>query len=248
MHQNGRDERMKKLLCNGSLQHMPQENKHEQSMDVKLYEAAKEGDVDSFIGALEKVSEANNSSLHTISKQRTHMGNTFLHVAASHGNEEITSFIVLYFRNLLRLKNREGNTANHEAARAGHVGALDILVKFDRYYDQLNSSIEYDTLKSLTRYDWHLKNNAGNASLHEAFLYNQIKVIEYLMESSVEEAYYVNDEGKSGLYLAVEAAMVQGVKTILSNMTPYVEEKICLQIKNGRSLINAAIQRRSTGI
>ncbi|KAI3728680.1 hypothetical protein L6452_17321 [Arctium lappa] len=245
MHRNGRFERMKKLFCSGSLQHMPQENRREQSMDVKLYEAAKNDDVDSFIDALEKVSKANNSSLLTISEQRTHIGNTFLHVAASRGNEDLTSFIVFYFRCLLRVRNREGNTANHEAARAGHVGVLDILVRFNSYNDQLYYSKKYDTVESMTRDKWHLKNYAGNTSLLEAFVKNQRKVIEYLMESSVEEAYYVNNEGKSGLYLAVEAAMVDSVKTILSNLTSDANKKFRIQLIHGRSLINAAIRRRS---
>lgn len=122
MHLNGRHERMENLLFNNSLQ----QNKHKQSMDVKLYESAKKGDVDSFIVSLEEVSEANNSSLQTISEQRTHIGNTFLDVAASHGNEDLTSFTVFYFRNLLSMGNRKGNTANHLAARAGHLNSCQI--------------------------------------------------------------------------------------------------------------------------
>ncbi|KAJ9549251.1 hypothetical protein OSB04_021794 [Centaurea solstitialis] len=246
MHQNGRFERMKKLFCSGSLQHMPQKNWNKQSMDVKLYEAAKNGDVDSFIDALEKVSKENNSSLRTIFEQRTHIGNTFLHVAASRGNEDLTSFIVFNFRCLLRVKNREGNTANHEAARAGHVGVLDVLAQFNSYYDQLHSSKEYDNVKWLSGGKWHLKNSTGNTSLHEAFASNQTKVIEYLMESSVEEAYYVNNEGKSGLHLAVEAAMVDSIKTLLSNLTSDVSDKFSFQFASGRSLINAAIREKST--
>lgn len=107
------------------LSNSPQDTPQEKLMDVKLYEAAKKGDVDSFIAAMVKVSQANNSlSLRTISEQRTHSKNTCLHVAASHGNKHLTGFIVFYFRNLLFKTNSEGNTATHEAARAGHLGVV----------------------------------------------------------------------------------------------------------------------------
>lgn len=245
-HRNGRDERMRKLLSKKSIEHVHQQNQYEQFMDTKLYEVAQKGDVDSFIAALEKVSEANSLSLHTISKQRTRFGNTFLHVAVSHGNEDLTSFIVFYFRNLLFVKNKKRDTANHEAARAGHLEILDILVRFNNYEYQLISFKEYDTVSSCDTNRRFPINFAGNTSLHEAFSNNQRKVIDYLIKSCVEEAYHVNQEGKSCLYLAAEADMADVVKSILSNLVSDFNENIISVFTTGKSLINVALRRRST--
>ncbi|GKF44258.1 ankyrin repeat-containing protein, partial [Tanacetum coccineum] len=139
---NRRHERMVTLLSKNS----PPDTPREKFMDVKLYEAAKKGDIDSFLDALVKVSQANNSlSLRTISEQRTRSKNTCLHVAASHGNKDLTGFIVFYFRNLLFMTNSEGNTAIHEAARAGHLGVVKTLVRFKNYDEQMYSAKECDT-------------------------------------------------------------------------------------------------------
>ncbi|XP_071698213.1 protein ACCELERATED CELL DEATH 6-like [Rutidosis leptorrhynchoides] len=245
MHQNGRDERMRKLLVKiNIIKHSHQQNQQEQFMDIMLYKAAQKDDVDSFIAAMEKVMEANSLSLHNISKQKTRIGNTFLHVAVSRGNENLTSFIVFYFRDLIWVSNKRGNTAFHEASRAGHLGCLEILVRFENYDEQLNK--EYDTLRSWNKSRWRSKNKVGNTSLHEAFFNNQRKVVDYLIKSRVEEAYYVNNEGKSVLYLAVEADMVDIVNSTLSNMVSDVNEKFMSLFTMGRSLINVALRRRNT--
>ncbi|GJV56092.1 ankyrin repeat-containing protein, partial [Tanacetum coccineum] len=246
MHRKGRNERMRKLICNRSLQYMPSEDLVT-PMDIKLYEAAKKGDVDSFIGALENISQENSSYLRTILQQRTHIGNTFLHVAAIHGNEDFTGFIVFYFRNVLREKNKKGNTATHEAARAGHLGVLEILVKVDKYHHQLYTAKEYDIgwPPTESRVTHWMCTSAGNTSILEAFVNNQRKVIDYLIKSSVKEACHVNKEGKSGLYFAVEAGMVDAVKTISSSITADDNLKYICELTNGKSLINAATRRRS---
>lgn len=116
MHQKGRQGRMKKLIGINSLQHFPQYNLDHPSMDLKLYETAKKGKVPSFIGALEKISEENNLPISTISNQLTPQGTTFLHVAANFGHEDLTGFILYYFRKLLTQSNKKGDSALHLAA------------------------------------------------------------------------------------------------------------------------------------
>ncbi|PWA53342.1 Ankyrin repeat-containing protein [Artemisia annua] len=235
MRQNGRDDRTRKLLCYSSPQHGPQEIKQKEYIGVELYEAAKKADVDSFIGILEKVSQAKHQSLQTILNQSTHIGNTLLHVAASYGNEDVTSFIVFYFRHLLDHKNRKRNTAIYEAAKAGHLGVVDILLRVNKYHQKLYSLKEYDDAYSSSRYEWPVY-NCANHCLKPSLV----------IGGSVEEAYHVNKEGKSGLYLAVEAGMVDIVKTILSNITSDVNVEYIYELLKGKSLVNAAIRRKST--
>lgn len=92
------------------------------------------------------------------------------------------------------------------------------------------------------------KNMLRNTPLHEAFIYNWGEVIEYLIKANVEEAYYVNSEGKSGLYLAVEAGNINLVKTILSATSSDVIENIRDELTKGKSLINAAIRGKNIGM
>lgn len=174
-------------------------------------------------------------------------------MAAIHGNEDFTGFIVFYFRNLLGEKNKKGNTAIHEAARAGHRGVLEILIRTDKYHQQLYTSKEYDNGGPPTGIaeSWLtdcMCTSAGNTSVLEAFVNNQRKVIDYLIKSSVKEVCHVNKEGKSGLYFAVEAGMVDAVKTILSSITADGNLEYICELTNGKSLINAATRRRSTGM
>lgn len=119
------------------------------------------------------------------------------------------------------------------------------LVRFNNYDEQMYSVKEYNTIESSPRSKEWVKNSIGNTSLHEAFLSNQKEVVKYLIKSRVEEAFYLNKDGISGLYFAVEAKMAE---TILNNMMLDVKERFISESTNGKFLINAAIKRKSTGI
>ncbi|KAK1371783.1 Protein accelerated cell death 6 [Heracleum sosnowskyi] len=115
----------------------------------------------------------------------TPLRNTVLHVAASFGNEDLVRFLAYHFRSLLSKRNHRGDTALHLAAIAGHLGVVDVLVRFQM--DQLNkdSLLEVDVEKNnetlIGKFEETVVvNNDGNTPLHEALKNNHEKVAEYL--------------------------------------------------------------------
>ncbi|GAB4824961.1 hypothetical protein Ancab_007833 [Ancistrocladus abbreviatus] len=95
------------------------QSNHQAYMDVELHNAAaaNQDDVDGFIGALERVSAEKRLTLSDIVEQVSPLGNTLLHVAASHNNENIVRLLLYHFPSLLMRQNSNGDTALHLAAR-----------------------------------------------------------------------------------------------------------------------------------
>lgn len=219
----------------------------QQRMDVELWEAAKNGEVDNFITCLEKFSKDNDSPLSTIFSQLTVPDqDTFLHVAASYGHEDLASFIVNHFFELLTCRNHKGDSALHLAARAGHLGVVELLR--DKQERQSNETrLEVPCLFFNQWGDGRIAvNDDGNTALHEAMLYNHKDVATFLMKSNVEAAYYVNKQGKSPLYLAVESSNIEYVRNILLGQSEYMD-LLNEQLIKGKSLLHAAIRIQSIG-
>lgn len=255
-HWEGRHKRLKRLLDAKKVEKLPQDPQQvvdQHSMDLALYVAAKKGDIDGFISALKKIVEGKDSPLPTIENQLTPLQNTFLHVAASFGNEDLTGFIVHHFRSLLSKRNHKGDTPLHVAARGGHLGLVDILIRFQKDQLRKDSLLDVDIERNDETLIGKLNervmvNDEGNTPLHEALINNHEKVAEYLIKANVEEAYYVNKEGKSALYMAVETENIDCVKTILSTVPSYTDQHILdEEVTEGKSLIHATITRRNTG-
>ncbi|KAJ7981451.1 Ankyrin repeat-containing protein family [Quillaja saponaria] len=85
-----------------------QANKH---MIPELYDATKEGDVDHFVDALERVSHEKKLSMTAIFDQATPAENSILHVAIKFGHEEIAELVAHHFPTLLNRRNINGDTA-----------------------------------------------------------------------------------------------------------------------------------------
>nr|GEU56786.1 hypothetical protein [Tanacetum cinerariifolium] len=216
---NKRHERMVTLLSKNS----PPDTSREKFMDAKLYEAAKKGDVDSFIDALVKVSQANNSlSLRTISEQRTHSKNTCLHVAASHGNKYLT-------------------------ARAGHIGVVKILVRFKNYDEQMYSAKECDTTESSPRSKEWVKNSVGNTSMHEACLTNMVDVVTTTLSNMTLDAKkrFIS-ESKNGKLL-INAAIKRKSTVMLQEITRNIPSQIHATDKIGQTPLSCAVSTAENG-
>ncbi|XP_074332316.1 protein ACCELERATED CELL DEATH 6-like [Apium graveolens] len=212
-------------------------------MNLRLYIAAKKGNIDGFINALKTPS--------TIYNQMTPQKNTVLHVAANFGNEDLTGFLVHHFQTLLSKRNHRGDTALHMAASAGHLGVVDVLVRFQ--IDQLkkDSSLDVDLERNDETPYGKLGervdvNDDGNTPLHEAVKNNHEKVAEYLIEANIEDAFYVNKQGKSALYMAIEAKKINCAKTILITRLSYTNQYILDEaITKGKSLVHATVTARN---
>lgn len=236
------------------------ESSQQQIMDVKLLEAAENGDVDNFITCLEKFSEDNNTCLSNIFRQLTHTEqDTFLHVAVSYGHYDLTTYIAYNFSQLLTCRNHQGDSALHLATRVGDYHVVEILLRVGKVLEK-NQNKKHDLLTSY-RLKTHGKNQVlkreeetlvinddGNTALHESMLYDHNKYLVFLLiESNVEAAYYVNKQGKSPLYLAVESGNLEYVEKI------FYQRSECMhlldeQLVKGKSLLHAAIRRKSLGM
>lgn len=229
---------------------------HQQIMDSKLWEATKVGDVEKFITCLEKFIKMKDLSLATTFSQLTDPdGDTFLHVAANYGHEELCGFIVHHFRSLITCKNYKSDFALHLAARGGHLGVVDIILSF--HQDSLYHDSNWDDCMVLTDEECvalvkHrleekvLVNEEGNTALHEALLNDHKDIAEYLIINNVEAAYYVNKEGKSPLYMAVAAGNTEYVNTILNGESEHMH-LLHEKLVQGKSLPHAAIMGRNLG-
>lgn len=223
----------------------------DQPMSLDLYMYAKKGCIDS---VLDFFSPEYCSSVSEIYNHKTPLQNTVIHVAASFGNEDFTRFIVQNFRSFLGMKNHRGDTALHVAAAAGHLGVVKILLSFQTDQMRIDSLLDVDiesnneTLigKFIERVQ---ANDDGNTPLHEALMHNHEEVTEYLIKVKVEDAYYVNKQGKSVLYMAIEANNIDFVQAILSPRISNAYRRILYkEVIKGKSLVHAAITLKNIGI
>lgn len=219
----------------------------DQPMSLELYECAKTGNIDNFFSLL----SLKNFPPSAIYNPKTPLQNTFLHVAASFGNKDLAGFIAHHFRSFLGMRNHRGDTALHVAAAAGHLGVVEILLKFQM--KQLREDFRQDSITQSrtvieTFKDRVLINDDGNTPLHEALINNHTKVAEYLIKEKIEDAYYVNKQGKSALFMAIEANSIDYVKSILRTGISYAYQHILYEeVTKGKSLVHAAIKSRNIG-
>ena len=75
---------------------LEEQNSTYRFIDLDLYRAAKEDDVDGFIDALERISKDKELPLSAIFKQVSPSGNTLLHIAAN-GNNSKTALLIDHF-------------------------------------------------------------------------------------------------------------------------------------------------------
>ncbi|KAI6672968.1 hypothetical protein NL676_000874 [Syzygium grande] len=202
-------------------------------MDPDLYKAAKDGDADKFIDALEAAFESRRLALSLIFDQVTPSGNSLLHVAASSGNEDIVELILIHFPYLVTRKNSSDDTPLHVAVQDGRLEATTKLIRLRR-----DSGIIY----------W--KNKDSKSPLYLAAETGRLEILQLLLEASArDEAYAVKiqgmspvlaalDEGKSALHSAASIGKVGAVQLLLSKCS-----YLALQTdKNGSYPIHIACQ------
>ncbi|KAK8469317.1 hypothetical protein PHAVU_005G046700 [Phaseolus vulgaris] len=166
-------------------------------------------------------------------KQESPKGNTVLHVAALYGNDRCVERIVeIGGAELLRAKNRNGDTPLHVAARAGKISTLHKLVA-----PLLRNPNSEQAKEAIL-----VTNNQGNTLFHEAFL-NGHKDVMRILDSSpdfrnlVEENAFIlkNKEGKSVLHLAFEKGYEDIVDDLLTRIIPLNEDLYSFLVKDDKA-------------
>ncbi|KAL3739454.1 hypothetical protein ACJRO7_020815 [Eucalyptus globulus] len=178
-------------------------------MDFNLYEAAKSGDANKFIKALEEVSVSKKLALSLIFNQVTPSGNSLLHVAASSEKEDVTKLILSHFPYLMTRKNCSEDTPLHVAAQ-NKKSAMQLLLEKDReitYQESLDQKIMY----------W--KNKDGKSPLYLAAKTGCLEILRLLLEASAQDgAYAVKMEGMSLVLAALEEGKSDTLKAIIDQL------------------------------
>ncbi|KAJ7981457.1 Protein ACCELERATED CELL DEATH 6 [Quillaja saponaria] len=178
-----------------------QANKH---MIHELYDAIKDGDVDRFVDALERVLLEKNLSLTAISDQVTPSENSMLHVAITFGHEEIAKLVAHHFPTLINRRNICGDTALHIAARTPRSNSNLINALLER--TNMNDDQSQESMITITR----IKNELGNTALHEAVMIRgNLNQVGTLVKEDPEVVHYLNEAGlkneqmQSGLLIKI---------------------------------------------
>ncbi|XP_012850842.1 PREDICTED: ankyrin repeat-containing protein At5g02620-like [Erythranthe guttata] len=163
-----------------------------------LYQAAQNGSSEYFGRVLDRVSSAETKQFGEILRRVSPAGNTLLHIAAKHGNEDAVTYIAAKVPSLLLIKNDNGETALHLAAKAGYESVVKMLVlQFENGADE--------------NYLLRAKNERGNTALHEALINGSDSIAQYLIQKDPEVSYYDNNEGECALYLAAKSDVLEAM-------------------------------------
>ncbi|KAF8007964.1 hypothetical protein BT93_K1833 [Corymbia citriodora subsp. variegata] len=157
-------------------------------MDCDLYEATKEGEVEKFIDALEKVSESRKLALLLIFDQVTPSGKSLLHVAVSSGKDDVIDLILNHFPKTVTRKDSSENTPLHIAVQDGRLSATKKLI-----------NVETD----LEIIYWKNKNSIS--PLHLAAEIGNMEILRLLLEAyERDEAYAAKIQDMSPVLAALK--------------------------------------------
>ncbi|KAG8364703.1 hypothetical protein BUALT_Bualt18G0026200 [Buddleja alternifolia] len=194
--------------------------------DCDLYLAAKNGNLSQFSRILARVASAEKASFVEILRRLSPALNTFLHVAAKHGNENTVTYVAAKSPSLTLHKNSNGDTALHVAARAGDESVVKALVE--------GSGAEVNNLLRAT-------NQKGNTALHEALISGQEIIARFLIQQDSEVSYYKNKIGECAIYLAAKVGFANCVSLILTLST---DQQRLEELFKKKSPIEAAIMEK----
>ncbi|MED6218506.1 hypothetical protein PIB30_027161 [Stylosanthes scabra] len=216
-----------------------------------LYEAVRNGNANSFVDILEKISSENKLPLPAIFDQVTRAGSSLLHVAAHFGRERIVELICEYFPEILTKQDIKGDTALHVAIRAKNNNNLRVIkIIVDKYYVTHDEAENGDKANKEEVQQLRIQNEYGNTALHEAVICNHFDAVECIFGADKKVAHCFNKLGLSPLYLAVLAAAASGgdnkILTLLLNAP--LEKDGLLPAFRGNSPLHAAILKRNSGL
>ncbi|KAF7849819.1 hypothetical protein BT93_L0256 [Corymbia citriodora subsp. variegata] len=162
-----------------------------------VYTAAKKGDLDEFIQALERYSDEESASLAVIISTEGPCGNSLLHFIAGTENADILKALLEVIRDpqLAAQKNKRGDTPLHVVARAGSIHMAELLLNLGCTGDE--------------------PNDAGNTALHLVVKEGNLELTNLLLDRGSKAVNKINEERKCPLYLAVETGKLKILSRLL---------------------------------
>ncbi|KAF8775477.1 hypothetical protein HU200_004902 [Digitaria exilis] len=166
-------------------------------------------------GRLPPASRANGTSIYLCTvhsggscttREVTADRSTLLHIAGGHGHCELITELCLWDSALLSSTSSSLDTPLHCAARNGHAGAVQAIVRLARSCGEEEGRVR-ELLGG--------KNDAGDTALHVAARHGHGETVEVLMKLAPELASEVNGVAVSPLYLAVISRSVRAVEAIV---------------------------------
>ncbi|KAK3430627.1 hypothetical protein EUGRSUZ_E02497 [Eucalyptus grandis] len=174
-------------------------------MDPKLYKAAKSGDADKFVEALE--ADSRELALSLIFDQVTPSGNSLLHVAASSEKEDVIKLILSHFPHLVTWKNCLKDTPLHVAVQNEnlHETAMQLLLEKD--WGTPDQKIIY----------W--KNKDGKSPLYLAAETGRLGILQLLLKASAQDGdYALKMQGMSPVLAALEEGKSDVLEAIIHQL------------------------------
>ena len=165
-------------------------------MNPQLYHAARSGDL-SFFETL-----TNSDTLFDVTTEKS----TVLHVAVQCNRPQVAKKMVELRPSLLYQTNSKGNTPLHVAARVGSHSMVKLLIEYTKSLD-----VETGGRKILS-----MVNLVKDTALHVAVQYGKSEAVEELIKEDPELAMFINNDGESALFLAVDRKFYNIASQILS--------------------------------
>ncbi|XAR67626.1 hypothetical protein NMG60_11002466 [Bertholletia excelsa] len=209
-------------------------------MDPSIYRAVLSGDTAAFQCILDQHPDL----IDCLDQVATSRGETVLHIAARLNHTQLLEHLLARFPALYSTVNSNEDHPLHVAAAAGHLSAVECLIR-DRASDRLTVENIELFLKS--------GNIKGNTALHEAVQSHNYEVAKFLFTVAPELSYSLNSDNVYPLYMAAETGneelvelMLQYIVSIPDYQNPDGPPKIAL-LTEGGSLVHAAIRNRNQG-
>ncbi|CBI28754.3 unnamed protein product, partial [Vitis vinifera] len=212
---------------------------HKKLMDRRMHAQATKGNLDDFKKILGSISSEQDLQHSEILCQVSPRKNTCLHIAASFGHHDLAKYIVKECPDLIKNKNSKGDTALHIAARKRNLSFVKIVMDSCPSGSGASQDVEKAEPSLLG-----IVNKEGNTVLHEALINRckQEEVVEILIKTDPQVAYYPNKEGKSPLYLAAESHYFHVVEAIGNSE---VEERMKNRDRKAKPAVHGAIMGKN---
>ncbi|KAF7808728.1 ankyrin repeat-containing protein [Senna tora] len=190
-------------------------------MDPKFYKAAVKGEIDAFKKKGKEIETMLTPNKNTI---------LHIHLTASSVSETFVEDILGMCPTLIVKSNAKGETLLHIAARYGHSIIVNKLIDSAKGF---SSGQEMTLIRAI-------RDDTKDTALHEAVYFKHIEIVDILTKEDPHISDFVNSDGETPLYVAIEREYWDVAQKILDNCKSPNQDG-----PNGRTALHAAVIRNN---